>query len=631
MSLSLLLGVALAATPPPLCAALLPDQPDVAAAMRLVAAGADVSARCSQQVTIEERHRYSLAEMVVGVLVPPLGAVMLLNSQPRPVQRTRHPAPLDLAIRHQQMQLVDALLAADANPLQAAPPGELVPLGTAIVQDLTHGGDAWTRRVLQACDLVPAMILGDAPRQLDLLLGRPLLLAPLLAGGMDPQGRDATGRTWLLRAARQGDLPQARLALARGADPNLRVDGETPLGSAVDAGPVELVALLIDAGADPQRAATGGPPLLSRALTQGDPEMLITVLALGAPVDGSDGAGPTPLEVAAEHATLSQVELLLERGAVPGPAAILAATRRGDLAMLSALLEAGGDPNAEGTFSRRPLHHALDAGRSDIVHVLLAAGADPGRHATSAIFHEPPPIRIPMEQGDTDAMALLLPHVGGRERLWLLVEALSRDDMEMAAHISASGVDHDAALVQLSRQGDANARAWLRTQGARFPSDALADICATGHAEAIAEALLDGADPNLAGGHPSRRPAELLVDRGDATLLLLLAGAGGRLPAGWDLRRVLRSSDAAVLEGALQLGAAADGTTVRAAVVWDQATALEVLARHVHDPRAWAPLRLGRGPLRARAIEIHAEKVAAKRARRTKVNGERGRKRRRRD
>ncbi|MEC8423519.1 MAG: hypothetical protein VX000_07060, partial [Myxococcota bacterium] len=284
-----------------------------------------------------------------------------------------------------------------------------------------------------------------------------------------------------------------------------------------------------------------------------------------------------------------------------------------------ALLEAGGDPNAEGTFSRRPLHHALEAGRSDIVHVLLAAGADPGRHATSAVFHEPPPIRIPMGKGDTDAMVLLLPHVDDRERLWLLVEALSRDDMEMAARISASGVDHDAALVRLSRRDDADARAWLRAQGARFPPDALASICATGHADAIAEALLDGADPNAAGGHRSTRPAEVLVDRGDASLLWLLADAGGRLPAGWDPRGLVRDTDPAFLEGALRLGAAADRATVRAAVVWNQAAALEVLARYVDDPRAWAPLWLGRGPLRTRATEIHAEKVAADRARRATV------------
>jgi hypothetical protein len=73
------------------------------------------------------------------------------------------------------------------------------------------------------------------------------LLAALLAGGLDPDARDDEGRTLLFKT---WDAAIARALLVAGADPNARDDdGATPLMAAGDK-PLELVRLLLEAGAD---------------------------------------------------------------------------------------------------------------------------------------------------------------------------------------------------------------------------------------------------------------------------------------------------------------------------------------------------------------------------------------------
>jgi len=56
----------------------------------------------------------------------------------------------------------------------------------------------------------------------------------------------------LLKAARNGDLIEVRIALKNGANPNTKdIDGRTPLHWAAQGGHVEIVKLLLERGADP--------------------------------------------------------------------------------------------------------------------------------------------------------------------------------------------------------------------------------------------------------------------------------------------------------------------------------------------------------------------------------------------
>ena len=108
-------------------------------------------------------------------------------------------------------------------------------------------------------------------------------------------------------------------------------------------------------------------------------------LAAGVPVNQPDPFGASPLQYVAEPGSL--LDLLVERGADANLAAddgttpLMAATQSRRSALVSALLALharADDVDARG-FSA--LHRAAEMGQADIIHSLLAHGADPDRVA----------------------------------------------------------------------------------------------------------------------------------------------------------------------------------------------------------------------------------------------------------
>ena len=541
-TIALLFGTAMAEPDASLCDALLQQPPDATQAMDALAAGALWSTRCPRQVTVPVDRELSMPEWLLGVLVPPFGIAMMLEGASRTEVRTQHPSPLDLAIESELPSVVEALLAAGADPLQAGPDGDPVPLVTAVATDLRVGGNDWTRMILEDHGEIPPLILARQPAGLDALLGHPELLQPLLEAGLDGEGLDADGGTWLTRAAREGASVRVEAALSLGASP------ANPTG---------------------RRA---------------------------------------PITVASEHRHSGIVVQLLAAGAEPTDEAVLAAARHRDPESLLPLLAAGGDPNAEGPFCRRPLHHALKDDNDALVDALLDAGADPGRRATSNIFEEPPPIHMAVAAGDAARVQKFLPHVEADILGEVLTTALRSKHLGLAEVLLAAGARPDDALLLLGSAEDEEARAWLRARGARVSADALAAVVEISSADAVREAIADGAAVDVPGGVPSHLPAEIALERADIDVLAVLVAAGAPLPVGMRADSFVQHGSPDVLEAALELGAIADHRTVRTAVYWGRPEALEALARHVDDPAAWKPRRLGRGPLRARAEEIHAEK-----------------------
>jgi ankyrin repeat protein len=80
-------------------------------------------------------------------------------------------------------------------------------------------------------------------------------------------GRIAEGvQADLIQAARAGNVPAVRSAIARGADvnaPDQGINGWTPLMHAIHKGQPAAAKALVEAGADPNRSArNGGTPLL---------------------------------------------------------------------------------------------------------------------------------------------------------------------------------------------------------------------------------------------------------------------------------------------------------------------------------------------------------------------------------
>jgi ankyrin repeat protein len=153
-------------------------------------------------------------------------------------------------------------------------------------------------------------------------------------------------------AAMRGDREAVRAALARQADVNgAQVDGTTALHWAVDRDDIELVDLLIGAGA---RVAV------------------------------RTREGVTPLQLAATNGSAPMIGRLIRAGADPnasltpsGDTALMMAARTGKVDAVRALVEAGADVNASETWGgTTPLMWAVSERHADAARLLLTSGAD---------------------------------------------------------------------------------------------------------------------------------------------------------------------------------------------------------------------------------------------------------------
>ena len=361
-----------------------------------------------------------------------------------------------------------------------------------------------------------------------------------LAEGALPDVRDEEGRTPLHRAAEGGHVEAIQLLLDAGADANAedREYGSRPLyyavsgghapaaklllerGAAVDAinhtrdpvsagsvenltavskasemGRTDLVALLLDRGADATGHGDGGWPLLL-AMSRGHVEPMRLLLDHGADVNATGWNGATLLHLTGEP---ELVKLLLARGANASvrddegvtPLHVAAVMARLEAAQL--LLDAGADVNARDREGWTPLHYTALASRKakyfclDLTKMLLRYGADPGAR-------------------DRDGNTPL--HLGASGKTGLAAAALlleARPDPEdrnnegdTLLHAAAALGCTEWAFVLLEKGADPRVRNWR--DEAPLHLAARNDLCD------LAERLLDlGAgvdDPNTDGDTP---------------------------------------------------------------------------------------------------------------------------------
>lgn len=212
-----------------------------------------------------------------------------------------------------------------------------------------------------------------------------------------------SGATLLIDAAEQGDAALVALLLQAGADPNGR-------GYTINAVPLtrtqspQVVDSLLAAGAEVNTTDATGTTPLSRALSTGNQSGAESLLRAGATTVPAPPADP-PLLVARDAATAAR---LLAAGAnvnqasARGVTPLMRAVARDDQELVRFLLDNGADVCAADASGNTALHAARSA---PIVQTLCAAGANPaavnakGETALFDILHTPATVRALLAAG----------------------------------------------------------------------------------------------------------------------------------------------------------------------------------------------------------------------------------------
>jgi ankyrin repeat protein len=247
-------------------------------------------------------------------------------------------------------------------------------------------------------------------------------IASLLVGaGANPNAVTDQGVTALALACINRSVRMAELLLKAGANPNAALEtGETALMTAAWTGNADLVRLLLAHGASPNaKRSWNGQTALMWAASKGHSDVIRQLVTSGADVHAKTRDGFTPLHFAARNGDQKSAQLLLAAGspinetASDGSVPLVVATVRGHSAFAAFLLTMGANPNASGT-GHTALHWAagrwnteltgttgidtqasrewaalagVPSGKLELIHALLAHGADPNARLEKLPFH----------------------------------------------------------------------------------------------------------------------------------------------------------------------------------------------------------------------------------------------------
>lgn len=185
------------------------------------------------------------------------------------------------------------------------------------------------------------------------------------------------------------------------------------------------------------------------------------LLSASAILDARDLFGRAPLHCACETRCLDVVYTLIERGALRSPDAhdgVLSAAVRGKShRIVASVLASGVSAKCSGSedLARTPLHLAIEASRTDIVELLLAAGAS----VTTAGEHGRTLLHVAAEIGYPQMVAQLLSEACSlppeERNAW--VNARGRNGLT-ALHIAARGADVPLGELLLAHGADETIR-----------------------------------------------------------------------------------------------------------------------------------------------------------------------------
>ena len=142
-----------------------------------------------------------------------------------------------------------------------------------------------------------------------------------------------------------------------------------PLEIAAENGEGEIIELLLQAGADPDKSAGELPPILLALNSADQGKGALLLIEAGADIKVRDKDGFSPMDLALLYQMKPVVEALLKRGSDPEKGGFYAtplhgAAETGNVELIQTLLNAGAYVDAKDEFEESPLFYAI---RSNIL------------------------------------------------------------------------------------------------------------------------------------------------------------------------------------------------------------------------------------------------------------------------
>jgi uncharacterized protein len=205
--------------------------------------------------------------------------------------------------------------------------------------------------------------------------------AMMLAGALSVRAADNPS---LMDAVKRADAGAVRALLAKKVDVNApAVDTSTPLDWAVQANSLEIVNLLIDAGANVNAETRYKITPLSLACTNGNAAIIERLIKAGVDPNSTSEEGQTALMTAALNGKVDAIKMLLAHGAkvnavepYKGQTALMWAAGEGNVDAAALLIEFGADVKAKSKGGFTPLLFAVLNNQIAAVKTLLEHGAN---------------------------------------------------------------------------------------------------------------------------------------------------------------------------------------------------------------------------------------------------------------